>query len=112
MNGSKVYAYPSALPQIRRPAREQIMETLDPVQFYQGELPNMPRTQRIAGWIPGGPCPFHDDHRPDSFRINAEHGGYKCHACGASGDIIRFVMERDGVDFITAKSWLLRGVAA
>lgn len=94
-----------------QPARDQILVALNPVAFYQAELPDMPRTSRQAGWIPGGPCPFHDDKRPNSFRINAEHGGYKCHACGASGDIIRFVMERDGVDFRTAKTRLERRAA-
>lgn len=89
-----------------RPAREQITAKLNLVQFYQGELPDMPRTQRHAGWLPGGPCPFHDDKRPNSFRINAEHGGFKCHACGAQGDIITFVMDRDRVSFKTALTWL------
>jgi DNA primase len=88
------------------PAREHIIARLNLVQFYQGELPDMPKTQRQAGWLPGGPCPFHDDKHPGSFRINAEHGGFKCHACGAQGDIISFVMDRDRVNFKTALSWL------
>lgn len=66
----------------------------------------MPRTHRQVGWLPGGPCPFHDDKHPNSFRINAEHGGYKCHACGASGDMIRFVMEREKLDFKAAMTYL------
>lgn len=94
-----------------RLARNNILESVDAVKFYLGQLPDMPRTQRQAGWLKGGPCPFHDDKRPNSFRINAKHGGYKCHACGASGDIIRFVMDREGVDFKTAMKWLERRAA-
>ena len=91
-----------------RTSREQIIAALDPVQFYLVELTDMPRSQRKAGWLPGGPCPFHDDRRPNSFRINAQHGGDICHACGAKGDIIAFVMEHKAQDFKSALSWLER----
>lgn len=47
-----------------------------------------------------GPCIFHGGS--DSFRVNVETGGWRCMNCGASGDLVKFVMERDGVDFVTA----------
>lgn len=41
-------------------------------------------------------CPFHDD-RTES--MNIKNNFYYCHACGASGNVIKFVMERDGLTF-------------
>ena len=46
-------------------------------------------------------CPFHDDKHA-SMGVNREHGGYKCHACGASGDAIGFYMQWHSVSFIDA----------
>lgn len=46
-------------------------------------------------------CPFHDDTRP-SMGINRAHGGFKCHACGVSGDMIGFYMQYHQADFKTA----------
>ena len=46
-------------------------------------------------------CHFHDDTHA-SMGVNREHGGYKCHACGASGDRIGFYMQWHSVSFIDA----------
>ena len=46
-------------------------------------------------------CPFHDDKQA-SMSVNREHGGYKCHACGAGGDVIGFYMQWHSVSFIDA----------
>ena len=46
-------------------------------------------------------CPFHTDTHA-SMGVNREHGGYKCHACGASGDRIGFYMQWHSVSFIDA----------
>ena len=46
-------------------------------------------------------CPFHDDTYA-SMSVNREHGGYKCHACGAGGDRIGFYMQWYSVSFIDA----------
>lgn len=46
-------------------------------------------------------CPFHDDTHP-SLSINTTHGGYICHVCGASGDMMAFYMNRYHVDFVQA----------
>jgi len=48
-----------------------------------------------------GVCPFHDDHSP-SMSVNVGKGVYHCLACGASGDVIDFVMDIEGVKFIDA----------
>ncbi|HCQ31719.1 TPA: DNA primase [Candidatus Collierbacteria bacterium] len=45
-----------------------------------------------------GLCPFHSEKTP-SFMVNEEMGLYKCFGCGAGGDVIKFLMEIEGVDF-------------
>ena len=41
-------------------------------------------------------CPFHDDKTLGNFSINPAKGVYKCFACGAGGDAIKFLMEYKG----------------
>ena len=48
-----------------------------------------------------GICPFHGDSHP-SMKINDSKGIYKCFACGAAGDSIKFVQDRLNMDFIDA----------
>lgn len=43
-------------------------------------------------------CPFHDD-RQASMSVNVETGLWKCHACGAEGDVFKFHQRLHGVDF-------------
>jgi len=45
-----------------------------------------------------GLCPFHSEKTP-SFTVHVVHQFYKCFSCGASGDVIKFVMEKDGLSF-------------
>lgn len=48
-----------------------------------------------------GLCPFHSEKSP-SFTINPEKGLYYCFGCQAKGDVIRFVMELEHLDFASA----------
>ncbi len=48
-----------------------------------------------------GLCPFHQEKTP-SFTINESKGFYHCFGCGAHGDIIRFLMDAEGLPFIEA----------
>jgi hypothetical protein len=59
------------------------------------------------------PCPFHVE-KSASFHVREREGYYKCFGCGASGDLFKFVMDRDGVDFIVAAKMLAErgGVAS
>src|SRR4051812_41486739 len=45
-----------------------------------------------------GLCPFHDERSP-SFGINPSEKVYYCFGCGAGGDVFKFVMETEGLDF-------------
>jgi DNA primase len=48
-----------------------------------------------------GLCPFHSEKSP-SFNVQGEKGFYRCFGCGASGDVFRYVMDREHVDFPAA----------
>lgn len=39
-----------------------------------------------------GCCPFHEDRTP-SFSVDDSRGSYHCFGCGASGDVITFLMQ-------------------
>ncbi len=54
---------------------------------------------RRAGRSLTGLCPFHNEKTP-SFSVNPESGYYHCFGCKASGDIFRFVMDYQKVDFL------------
>lgn len=45
-----------------------------------------------------GICPFHEDHRPSMY-VNPVKGIFKCFACGAGGDVIKFVQMRENLSF-------------
>lgn len=45
-----------------------------------------------------GLCPFHDDHRP-SLYVNQTKQIFKCFACGAGGDVLKFVQLKEGLTF-------------
>jgi DNA primase len=45
-----------------------------------------------------GLCPFHDDHRP-SFNVNPGKQIFKCFACGAGGDVVKFIQMRENLSF-------------
>lgn len=50
-------------------------------------------------------CPFHKEKTP-SFLVNPQRQTYHCFGCGAGGDIFRFVMDYEKVDFMTAVKML------
>ena len=45
-----------------------------------------------------GLCPFHEDHRP-SLNVNSTKQIFKCFACGAGGDVFKFVQMRENLAF-------------
>lgn len=50
-------------------------------------------------------CPFHKEKSP-SFMVNAARQSFHCFGCGAGGDVFRFVMDYEKVDFMTAVKML------
>lgn len=61
--------------------------------------------RRSAGTRYMGRCPFHDERSP-SFSVNSDLGLYHCFGCGKGGDVVTFVRETEGLDFVAAIEWL------
>ncbi len=45
-----------------------------------------------------GVCPFHEDHRPSMY-VNEVKQIFKCFACGAGGDVLKFIQMKEGLTF-------------
>ncbi|MEO5925925.1 MAG: DNA primase [Bryobacteraceae bacterium] len=74
---------------------EQLKSSIDIVKVI-GEYVRLDRkgaTGRFSGL-----CPFHQEKTP-SFSVHQQRQFYKCFGCGASGDVLKFVMEHDGLTF-------------
>ena len=82
--------------------REEIRSRL-PIDTLVGEHVALKRSGRNLT----GSCPFHKDRTP-SFVVSPERGYFHCFSCGASGDIFRFYMLINKVEFPDA----LRALAA
>ena len=65
----------------------------------------LPLTKKGKNYF--GVCPFHDDTNP-SMSVSQDKQIYKCFSCGASGNVITFVMDYEHVDFKEALSSLAR----
>ncbi|MBU1693480.1 MAG: DNA primase [Verrucomicrobia bacterium] len=81
---------------------EQIRAANDIVEVIGSYLP-----LKRAGSAFKALCPFHREKTP-SFHANPQRQSYHCFGCGAGGDVFRFVMEYDGVDFVSAIRLLAR----
>ena len=71
----------------------RVKEAIDIVQ-YIGRYISLKKSGR--NFL--GLCPFHGEKSP-SFNVNPERGIFKCFGCGVSGDVISFVMQREGMSF-------------
>ncbi|MDQ3002465.1 MAG: DNA primase [Fibrobacterota bacterium] len=80
----------------------QVKENADIVQIIGQYVPLKKAGARYLGL-----CPFHHDRSP-SMNVTPQMGIYKCFACGAGGDVLKFVQEYEKLDFIDA----LKTVAA
>jgi DNA primase len=64
------------------------------------------RTQlRKAGARLLGRCPFHEERTP-SFSVNPVDKLFYCYGCHKGGDMVSFVREVQGLDFVGAIEWL------
>jgi len=64
---------------------------------------HVPLKKQGSRWV--GRCPFHDEKTP-SFSVSRDAALYHCFGCKASGDVIRFVREVEGLDFPEALRFL------
>lgn len=53
-----------------------------------------------------GLCPFHDDRHATNFVVYPKKQCYKCFACDAKGDVVKFIMDHEKMSFGDAIRWL------
>ncbi|MDF3131179.1 DNA primase [Kiritimatiellaeota bacterium B1221] len=58
------------------------------------------KLQKASG-VWKGLCPFHNEKTP-SFNVNPQRQTYHCFGCGVGGDVFKFVMELEHLDFMGA----------
>jgi DNA primase len=83
----------------------QLKETADISLVIEQFVP----LKRTSGGKFLGLCPFHNDSNP-SMNVNPNMGIYKCFACGAGGDVFKFVMEHEKMDFRSAMEFVANTV--
>ncbi|MCC6222007.1 MAG: DNA primase [Thermoleophilia bacterium] len=85
---------------IKQSSVEEALVAADAVELVGAKT----QLRRVGSrWV--GRCPFHDERTP-SFSVNAERKLYHCFGCGRGGDLITFVRETEGLDFVQAVEWL------
>lgn len=72
---------------------EDVRQRVDIVEFIGRSVDLKPQGASFQGR-----CPVHDDHSP-SMNVDPRRRTWKCFACGAGGDVFRFVMETQNVKF-------------
>lgn len=81
---------------------EKIKEKLSVVDVLSSYI-----TLEKAGTNFKARCPFHNEKSP-SFFVSPARNSYYCFGCGAKGDILTFVQEFEGLDFMGALRVLAR----
>jgi DNA primase len=79
---------------------EKIKEKIDLVDYISRTI-QLKRT----GVNFMGICPFHKESTP-SFSVSSQRQVWHCFGCGKGGDLIKFVMEKQGLDFLGALTML------
>src|SRR5271170_5918362 len=74
---------------------EQLKTSVDIVKVI-GEYVRLRKVGSTGRYT--GLCPFHSEKTP-SFSVNQTRQFYKCFGCGVAGDVLKFVMEIDGLTF-------------
>lgn len=75
---------------------EELKYKCDIVEIISQYVPLQKKGGRYFGC-----CPFHNE-KTGSFCVNQNEGYYHCFGCGASGDVIKFISERESIDFFDA----------
>ena len=52
-----------------------------------------------------GLCPFHNEKTP-SFSVSPSKGIFHCFGCGVGGDVISFIMQKEGMSYPEAIKFL------
>lgn len=76
--------------------KEKIEEVRERVSIVQVINEYVPLTKRGHNHV--GLCPFHSEKSP-SFTVNEEKKIFYCFGCNATGNVITFLMKKDGLAF-------------
>ena len=80
---------------------DQIRLRADIIDVVQSYVP----TLKKAGLTWKACCPFHHEKTP-SFTVNPDRQIFKCFGCGKGGDVFKFVMELENLDFTSSAELL------
>jgi DNA primase len=82
------------MPRYTAESRERVRDAVDFAEIV-GARTELKRAgvRRLQGL-----CPFHEERTP-SFGIDPVEKLYHCFGCGAGGDVFKFVMETEGLEF-------------
>lgn len=83
---------------------EELKYKCDIVEIISQYVPLQKKGGRYFGC-----CPFHNEKTP-SFCVNQQSGFYHCFGCGASGDVVKFIMEMESITFFDAVKLLAEKV--
>ena len=79
--------------QINQTTIKEIRSSVDIVDIISQYIPLTAKGKNFFGV-----CPFHADHSP-SMSVSREKQIYTCFSCGASGNVINFVMDYENIGF-------------
>ncbi len=79
--------------------KDKIDELLDRASISQVVGEYVPLKKKGANYV--GLCPFHSE-KTGSFTVNDDKAMYYCFGCHRGGNVIGFVMEKDGASFVDA----------
>jgi DNA primase len=85
------------MPRYTDDSRERVRDAVDFVELVGARTELRPAGPRRMT----GLCPFHDERTP-SFGIDPVEKLYHCFGCGVGGDVFKFAMETEGLDFAGA----------
>ncbi len=76
------------MPLYDRSTIEKVQQANDIIDVISEHLSLTRKDREMVGL-----CPSHEDHRP-SFNVSPVKQIYKCFACGAGGDVFKFIQMR------------------
>src|SRR4051812_7190642 len=82
------------MPRYTAGSRERVRDAIDFVEIVGART----ELRKAGARRYTGLCPFHDERTP-SFGIDPVEKLYHCFGCGEGGDVFKFVMETEGLDF-------------